>query len=106
MPVLLEREIDLRTLAAQIDGGCAGAGSLTLVEGPAGIGKTSLLDAACGVAADRGMRVLQARGGVLEQNLEYGVVRQLLEPAVVAAADERRRSLVAGPAAPAAAVLG
>ncbi|WP_320670915.1 AAA family ATPase [Patulibacter defluvii] len=103
---ILERDAELRAIAARLDRACAGDGSLTVVEGPAGIGKTTLLRAAADLAAERGMRVLRARGGILEQELEYGVVRQLVERPVLTATPERQAALLAGPAAPAAAVLG
>src|SRR4029079_1367671 len=38
--------------------------------------------------------------------IEYGVVRQMLEKAMVGATEAEREALFAGPAAPAAAVLG
>jgi hypothetical protein len=74
--VILERDAELAALAAAVAAAEAGHGSLVLVEGPAGIGKTTLLRAACrGPAA----RVLTARGLALEQGFGYGIVRQLLE---------------------------
>ena len=51
-----------------------------VVEGAAGIGKTSLLAAAAERAAARGTRVLAARAAPLEQAYGFGVVRQLFEP--------------------------
>ena len=63
----------------------AGVGGAVVFEGPAGIGKSSLLAAARTVAAAE-MRVLSARGGELERELPFGIVRQLLEPVVVACA--------------------
>ena len=57
-----------------------GRGTAILVQGPGGIGKTAMLRAACAEAAQRGMRVLTARGLPLEQGFSYGIVRQLLEP--------------------------
>jgi len=51
-----------------------------VVEGPAGIGKTALLDAARTLGRERGMAVVAARGAPLEQNFSFGVVRQLFEP--------------------------
>ena len=57
-----------------------GRGTVILVQGPGGIGKTTILRAACAAAAARGMRVLTARGLPLEQGFSYGIVRQLLEP--------------------------
>ncbi|MDW5596291.1 AAA family ATPase [Conexibacter stalactiti] len=103
---LLEREGELRVIERQLDDAIAGVGSLVVVEGPAGIGKTTLLRAAVERAQERGMSVLRARGGVLELHLEYGVVRQLLERPVMRADAAEQARLLAGPAAPAAAVLG
>ena len=56
-----------------------GRGAAVVLEGPAGIGKTSLVAAARRLAADRGLRSLAARGGELERDFAYGVVRQLFE---------------------------
>ena len=81
--VILERDAELAALAAAVAAAEAGHGTLALVEGPAGIGKTTLLRAACrGPAprAPRGPRVLTARGLALEQGFPYGIVRQLLDP--------------------------
>ena len=46
-PVILERDKELATLAAAIAGASTGHGTFVLVEGPAGIGKTTLLRTAC-----------------------------------------------------------
>ena len=75
--VILERDAELAALAAAIAAAEAGHGTLALVEGPAGIGKTTLLRAAC---RGPGARVLTARGLALEQGFPYGIVRQLLDP--------------------------
>ena len=48
---------------------------------------------------------LSARGGELERELPFGVVRQLLEPVVAAAGDDERDALLAGAAALAKPVL-
>jgi DNA-binding CsgD family transcriptional regulator len=75
-PVMLERDGELAALSAAVEAAASGRGALVLVEGPAGIGKTTLLRAAC-----RGdLRILTARGLALEQGFGYGVVRQLLDP--------------------------
>lgn len=76
---LLERESEVEQLAAAIDAALAGEGSALALEGQAGIGKTSLLADASRRACDAGMRVLSARGGELERQFAYGVVRQLFE---------------------------
>jgi hypothetical protein len=56
----------------------AGSGSFTIVTGPSGIGKTTLLGAGAGI--DTGLRVLSARGMPLERDFSFGIVRQLFEP--------------------------
>lgn len=76
-PVILEREEEIAALSAAAAGAAAGHGGLVLVEGPAGIGKTTLLRAAC--ARCDGLRVLTARGLALERGFPYGIVRQLLD---------------------------
>jgi DNA-binding CsgD family transcriptional regulator len=79
---LLEREHELeslKALLARTAGG--GGGSLMVVEGPAGIGKSRLLAAAREQAAAEGMFALRARASELEAGYPFGVVRQLLEPA-------------------------
>src|SRR3954454_14165417 len=75
--MLLEREVELAALGERLD---AGAGGLVIVEGPAGIGKTSLLAPAAERAVAHGTRVLGARAAPLEQAYGFGVVRQLFEP--------------------------
>src|SRR6185312_9229297 len=71
-------------MTAAITAAVGGHGTLVLVQGPAGIGKTTMLRAACAEATGHGMRVLTARGLAFEQGFPYGIVRQLLEPARVA----------------------
>jgi DNA-binding CsgD family transcriptional regulator len=77
---LLDREAELRALARQVAAVRAGAGRVIVVDGPAGIGKTSLLAAVAGDAGKDGVAVLRARGGALEQDAPWGVARQLFEP--------------------------
>lgn len=103
---LIEREEEVLRLRRLLDEACAGRGSLFVVEGPAGIGKTTLIRAAMSEALERGMTVISGRGGVLEQDIEYGVVRQMVERVVIEADRKERELLLAGPAAPAGAALG
>ena len=97
--MLLEREQQLARLQRAVAAAGAGTGSVVLIEGPAGIGKTALLLASRHLAQERGMRFLRARCSELEQEFAFGVVRQLLE-AVLARADEAERgALLSGAAA-------
>lgn len=81
MGALLEREDELSRLEALLALAQGGSGSCALIEGPAGIGKTQLVANLRERARERGMRVLSARGGELEIDFPYGVVRQLLDAA-------------------------
>ncbi|WP_162942462.1 helix-turn-helix transcriptional regulator [Desertimonas flava] len=100
---LLERDAEQDALFSVLDTAAKGAGGTIAVVGPAGIGKTRLLDAARRHATVDGHTVASARGGSLEIDLAYGGVRQLLEPLVRAAESPDR--LLVGAAGPAAAVV-
>ncbi|HEY7633763.1 MAG TPA: AAA family ATPase, partial [Thermoleophilaceae bacterium] len=99
---LVERERELETFDDLLSRGQSGPG-LVLIEGPAGIGKTRLMDELIRRAGQTGMRVLAGRGGHLERDFPFGVVRQLFEPALVDAGERER--LLAGAAAPAAPIF-
>jgi tetratricopeptide (TPR) repeat protein len=77
---LLERERELLLLERCVADAEMARGVLVVIDGPAGIGKTSLLRAVTAHARDRGLTVLAARGAPLEQNFSFGAVRQLFEP--------------------------
>ena len=81
-PAPLERELELDALDGFIEAAAAGAGRLLVIEGPAGIGKTLLIRELRRRAQMRGLRVLTARGGELERDFSFGMLRQLLEPAI------------------------
>src|SRR4051794_15957890 len=85
-PDLLERERELGMLDALVDAAAGGAGCLALIEGPAGIGKSLLLGETRRLGSGSGMNVLYARGGELEAEFPYGIVRQLFEPLLGASA--------------------
>ena len=71
---------------------------MLLIEGPAGIGKTALLDQLRRRAEAVGMSVRLARGGEFERGFGFGIVRQLLEPALMSADAVERDRLLAGAA--------
>src|SRR5215208_2421509 len=104
---LLERDAEVEALVSRLEPLVAsGTGGVVLVEGVAGIGKSSLLRALVGAALERpGLRVLTARGTELELELAFGAVRRLFAPVVTMNEAERDRVL-SGPASLAAAVLG
>jgi DNA-binding CsgD family transcriptional regulator len=94
---LFERESEIDRIAALLDAARSGHGSLLVIEGPAGIGKTRLLEAARDTASAEGMNVLEARGSDLERVIPFGVVRQLFAG---------RSALLEGPAELCAPVFG
>jgi DNA-binding CsgD family transcriptional regulator len=103
---LLDRDEELAALSAAVANACAGRGTFVLVEGPAGIGKTTLLRAACAGRPDKpGFRALTAGGLALERDFPYGIVRQLIEPVRLTAADGEWESLLDGAAGLAARVF-
>ena len=105
-PVLFEREAEVRRLEALIAATSAGEASILLIEGPAGIGKSALLERAKRMAQGAGMIVLAARGAELERDFAWGIARQLLEGPLAATERRHRQSLLAGAARHAAPVLG
>ncbi|MBW0134417.1 helix-turn-helix transcriptional regulator [Pseudonocardia abyssalis] len=78
MPELLERDHETGCVRRLVDAAASSAGGLLVIEGDAGIGKTGLVRAAATLAAERDVRVLGARGAELEQDLAFGMVRELL----------------------------
>ena len=79
-PAILGRDAELAALSAAADAAGAGHGAFVLVEGPAGIGKTTLLRMACTRPKPSDLRILTARGLALESGFSYGIARQLIEP--------------------------
>jgi predicted ATPase len=57
---LLERDGDLARIQTLIESALAGDGRYLMIEGPAGIGKTRLIEAAAGRGVEAGMTVLAA----------------------------------------------
>ncbi len=96
---LLERERELAEAEAAVARGAGGEGLCLIIEGPAGVGKTRLLDAAHSFAQDEGCRVLSARAGEREREYSWGTVRSLLEPVLVATDPDELEQLWSGPAA-------
>ena len=79
--------------------GGAGEGRLVVIEGSAGIGKSSLLAESRAIASAAGMQVLGARAGEHEAEFAFGVVRQLFEQPLANVSADERAELLAGAAA-------
>jgi DNA-binding CsgD family transcriptional regulator/Tfp pilus assembly protein PilF len=104
--VLLERDAALARIDQCLRGAVAGSGSLLLLEGPAGIGKTRLVQAAALRGRELGLVMFSGRGSELERDFAYGLVRQLFEAPLVAASPSERGELLAGAAGRAARLFG
>jgi DNA-binding CsgD family transcriptional regulator len=104
--LLFEREAERTGIDDALDTAMEGSGVLVVAEGPAGIGKSRLLEVARERARGSGMRTLRARCGELERDLAYGVARQLFERALADAEAEERERLLSGAAGLAAPALG
>jgi len=80
--VLLERDGELGLVDAALRSASGGAGGVVAIGGSLGNGKTALLRSLASLPAAAEMHVLQAGASPLEQDFAFGVVRQLLEPAL------------------------
>ena len=80
MTVLLDRDAELSELGRRLALARAASGRVIVLEGPAGIGKSTLLVAAGRIARADGATVLRALCSPLEQHAAWGMARQLFEP--------------------------
>lgn len=97
-PPLLERDSEGAALERGLQAAARGSGTVLVIEGPAGIGKTAVLDDARRRARSHRMQVLDARGAELEREIANGVVRQLLERPLRTAPARQRAVLLEGAA--------
>jgi DNA-binding CsgD family transcriptional regulator len=96
--LMLERDAEVAALEAVLEAARGGEGRLVIIEGSAGIGKTRLLTEARALAEAAEFDVLAARGGELEGEFAFGIVRQLFEAPLAATIPEMRAELLAGAA--------
>jgi DNA-binding CsgD family transcriptional regulator len=94
----LERDREIAVLQNAVDGAADRRGALVAIEGPAGAGKTTLLTRAREQAEAAGLTVFSARGGELEGEFPFGVVRQLFEGRLARAGEAEREAAFAGSA--------
>ncbi|MET7474395.1 AAA family ATPase [Streptomyces sp. NPDC005648] len=106
-PSLWEREEEVDAVVRAIDTLVAdrsSSGSLLMIRGEAGLGKTALLAETRRIAESRNCTVWSARGAETLRSVPFNVVRQLLQPALVSLMPEEAREYlgdwydVAGPA--------
>src|SRR4030095_5171941 len=96
---LLERDKEFLAIDDTIRAALAGDGTAVVLEGPAGIGKTSLLDAARPRGIEAALQVIASHGAFLESDFAFGVVRQLFTPVIAGASASERQHLLEGAAA-------
>lgn len=96
---LVGRDRELATLVASLEAAKTGGGSVVVIAGAAGTGKSALMAAAADRALELGVAVHRGRGSELEQELAFGVIRQLFERRLRSAAPRERGSLLSGAAA-------
>jgi DNA-binding CsgD family transcriptional regulator len=97
--LLLERGRDLDLVTAALHEARAGRGSLVVVRGPLGIGKSALLESLHELGTREGALTLRAQAAAAEHDYSFGVVRQLLEPALGGASPAELEVWGAGSAA-------
>jgi hypothetical protein len=77
---LVGREHELDVLCGLVDRAAEGTGGTLVVRGPAGIGKSALVEDVQRFAEKRGIARLTARGVASEMMLPFGALHQLLWP--------------------------
>src|SRR5690606_1412418 len=92
----LERDRELARLTAALGDAAGGAGSLVVIEGPPGIGKTRLIAEVREQAKRDGFGRLHAVGDEPERSVPWGAVRQLVERSVLRYAGATREAILAG----------
>jgi DNA-binding CsgD family transcriptional regulator len=102
---LHERDDELGLLVDALNAAADGRGNAVLLEGAAGLGKTSVLEQTCEAAREFSFAVAVARGSELESPYAWGVVRQLFESRLRGMPTAARRRTLGGAAALAAPVV-
>jgi DNA-binding CsgD family transcriptional regulator len=102
---LIERAVEIEVLDGMVRCLAEGDGGVVVLDAPAGLGKTALLEHTALAAADAGCLVRHAAPGPLERHFPFGVVRALLEAPLREASEDERAQLLDGAAAPAGTLL-
>src|SRR5262245_51228017 len=102
---LLERSTEVEELRTALERAAEGEGAVVLIEGEAGIGKTTLLRESRRIAGELGITPLTARASELEREYAFGIVRQLFQAPLARMADDERAQALSGAAALAGSLL-
>src|SRR5829696_2086732 len=97
-PELLERESELLALDQALAEAVDGRGSVVAIEGPPGIGKSSLVARCVERAGERDMYTISVRATELERSYPYGIVRQTADSVTLDKTAEQRSALFTGAA--------
>lgn len=95
---VLEREAELERIADLLASAASGRGASLAVQGPAGVGKSTLLAAAADLALDGELDVAAATGHEIERGFAFGVAIQLLTPLIEELSDAEQDELFSGAA--------
>lgn len=98
MGTTLERLAELDRIGAALDQVAQGHGTVLVIEGEAGIGKTRLIEETRARAKERRFARLHAIGDELESVIAWALVRQLVDRQVSRHSGAARAALLAGPA--------
>ncbi|MBC6463073.1 ATP-binding protein [Actinomadura sp. HBU206391] len=93
---LVGRSAELTRVRAVVDRVAGGQGRMLLLAGPAGIGKSRLLEEATALAGDRGFVMLRGGARVLGRGLAYAPILEALGPYLRALAPGQRVRLLDG----------
>jgi DNA-binding CsgD family transcriptional regulator len=97
-PELLERDSELIALDQALGAAVDGRGSVVAIEGPPGIGKSSLVTRCLERARERDMYTISVRATELERSYPYGIVRQTADSVALDKTSEERSALFTGAA--------
>ena len=96
--LLLERDSELSVLQEALKKAQAGSGSLIVLTGAAGLGKSRLLDEVRQIARRERLALLTGAGHDREQDFAFGLALQLLEEPLSGLSSEKRKQMFAGAA--------